>query len=94
MTLEQDFQYVWSKLRQDANFKPRDYQTIGGGWTTDTWEEQGVRALLQDEGYTRVIVLPGVFSAYQTADRPVQITQGKETDFYELILPLFEMKAG
>jgi len=36
METRADFHNLWNHLRQDDNYQPRDYQTIGGMWTVDT----------------------------------------------------------
>jgi len=33
METRADFHNLWNHLRQDGNYQPRDYRTIGGRWT-------------------------------------------------------------
>lgn len=53
-------------VKQDKFYVPRDYQTIGGAWTVDTWKRGVVTLQVMDEGYTKVIQAPGlrVFAGY------------------------------
>lgn len=82
--LQIDFNRVWEIIRKDENFIPRNYQTIGGMWTTDTWKKHGIRALLQDEGYTRALVTETV-TAYQTGDHPMMFLRGSKDELREEI---------
>src|SRR5690554_1296274 len=43
------FNQIRIKLRQ--HYVPRDYQTIGGMWTTDTYKHNGVTLHVSSEGY-------------------------------------------
>ncbi len=36
MTIENMFNEIYRFVRKDENFIPRNYQTIGGGWTVDS----------------------------------------------------------
>lgn len=41
-----------NQLKQKNNYIPRNYQTIGGMWTTETWKNDNLRLQVMDEGYT------------------------------------------
>lgn len=47
-------------VKQPEFYVPRDYQTIGGMWTVDTWQKGNIRVQLMDEGYTTVVDAPGL----------------------------------
>jgi hypothetical protein len=47
---------IFSNIRYDENYVPRNYQTIGGMWTVDTWQKNGITIQLEDEGYTKAIL--------------------------------------
>lgn len=48
-------------VKQSEFYVPRQYQTIGGMWTTDTWQRGDVKVQVMDEGYTTVITAPGLY---------------------------------
>lgn len=54
------FDEIVKIVKKPENYIPRDYQTIGGMWTVDTWIYRGVRVQLMDEGYTTVILAPNI----------------------------------
>lgn len=39
-------------VKQDENYVPREYQTVGGMWTVDTYKKGDVTVQLMDEGWT------------------------------------------
>lgn len=47
-------------VRQREFYVPRQYQTIGGMWTTDTWKCGDVVVRVMDEGYTTIVYAPGL----------------------------------
>ena len=53
------FFILTANIKTDANYIPRDYKTIGGMWTVDTWKLGDLQYQLMDEGYTSVIRGPG-----------------------------------
>lgn len=55
MTPEELFTSIKLLVKTPENYVPRNYETIGGMWTTDTWKLGDVVFLLMDEGYTEVI---------------------------------------
>lgn len=64
-------------VKQKQYYVPRDYQTIGGMWTVDTWKRGSVTVQLMDEGYTTVVQAPGlhVVSGYNGKEY-VEFRQG------------------
>ena len=50
------FDTIFSSVAQKENYVPRNYKTIGGMWTLDTWEKNGIKVQLMYEGYTRKII--------------------------------------
>ena len=49
------FDTIFRSIAQKENYVPRNYKTIGGMWTIDTWEKNGIKVQLMDEGWTRKI---------------------------------------
>lgn len=43
-------------VKQSEYYIPRTYQTLGGMWTTDTYERDGVKVQIMDEGYSTCII--------------------------------------
>jgi hypothetical protein len=56
----QTFLRIAAHIKKPTFFVPRPYQTIGGMWTVDTWELDGVRVQVMDEGYTTILHAPGL----------------------------------
>jgi hypothetical protein len=54
MTLK-EFNRIYHSIRTKKNYVKRDYETIGGMWTADTWENDIWKAQLLDEGCTQVL---------------------------------------
>ena len=75
METRADFHGLWNHLLQDGNYQPRDYQTISGMWTVDTWQDNGIVAQLMDEGWTQVIRAPGLI-AVMTGDDAMRFDRG------------------
>jgi hypothetical protein len=75
-------------IKQDEFYVPREYQTIGGMWTIDTWERDGVRYQLMDEGYTQVITADNlkVVEGYIDGEIHIKYEKGNEQMIKELII--------
>lgn len=58
MTDKEIFYKLYAIIRKPENYVPRDYQTIGGMWTVDTWRKGDVTLKIMDEGYTMIISAP------------------------------------
>jgi hypothetical protein len=54
------FELIKNRIKTDENYIPRNYQSVGGMWTVDTWREGVVEYQVMDEGYTSVISSPTV----------------------------------
>jgi hypothetical protein len=50
------FNELVAKIKIKENFVPRDYKTIGGMWTVETWQKDDLKVQLMDEGYTLVLL--------------------------------------
>jgi hypothetical protein len=55
-----NFGKIKDTVKTDENYVPRNFQTIGGMWTVDTWKKGDIIFQLMDEGYTSVIRAPGL----------------------------------
>ncbi len=53
---ENIFNELVAKIKIKENFVPRDYKTIGGMWTVETWQKDDFKVQLMDEGYTLVLL--------------------------------------
>lgn len=53
--LSTSFQTLVRKIKQPENYIQRNYKTIGGMWTVDTWHLNGCIYQVMDEGYTQRI---------------------------------------
>jgi hypothetical protein len=51
------FSSIYNAIKQDAFYVPRNFQTIGGAWTRDTWRAGEFTVYLEDEGYTQGIMV-------------------------------------
>ncbi len=62
LDVREAFTAIWSQVCAGENYVPRDYQTIGGMWTVDTWKAiiDGVEVTAQqmDEGWTMRLIFP------------------------------------
>lgn len=47
-------------VKQKQNYVTRDYKSVGGMWTVDTWKQGSVTVKVMDEGYTTVVCAPGL----------------------------------
>jgi hypothetical protein len=54
------FERIVQAVRDKDYYVPRDFQTIGGMWTVDTWCRDGITVQLMDEGWSTKIVAPGL----------------------------------
>ena len=68
-----------SEVKQQVFYVPRNYQTMGGMWTVDTYVRGEVRVQVQDEGYTTKLTAPGleVITGYNGKEY-VTYVQGSE----------------
>ena len=56
MELKKLFCEIRSIVKINENYVPRDYQTMGGMWTVDTYKKLNVMFQIMDEGYTTRII--------------------------------------
>jgi len=50
-----EFDRIFYNIKNTGKYLERNYKTIGGLWTVDTWIKGEWKAQLLDEGYTAVI---------------------------------------
>lgn len=87
------FNKIFSTITSNKeNYIPRDYQTIGGMWTTDTYKFNGIICRIEDEGCSRTIIhleegetKKVLCKAYQFYDKAVRIDVGTEQDLENLL---------
>ncbi|RST57648.1 hypothetical protein D5F11_021550 [Siminovitchia terrae] len=46
------FNQIEKMVRQSAHYVPRNYKTVGGMWTVDTYKKGNVTLQIMDEGWT------------------------------------------
>ena len=56
MDAKEAFNIIYSKVKNPANYIPREYKTVGGMWTVDTYQLGSIKAHSMDEGYTDKIL--------------------------------------
>lgn len=83
MTSLELFNAIRNIIKTDANYKPRQFNTIGGMWTVDTWEFNGITYQLQDEGYTSTIQTPK-FYATKNYNDSITIQKGDDLDLLKI----------
>lgn len=87
MTEDQAFSKVYSTVKQTKNYIPRNYQTVGGFWTVDTYaiEVNGSKVTAQsmDEGYTDKIISEKVV-AFRFCNGKIDYMKGNLADLIEL----------
>jgi hypothetical protein len=69
------FERIVQAVRDKDYYVPRDFRTIGGMWTVDTWRRDGITVQLMDEGYTTRIMVPGL-DVSQTDVRDLEYQEG------------------
>jgi hypothetical protein len=48
-------------VKQPKYYIPRSYQTIGGMWTVDAYERDGVKVQIMDEGYSTSVIAENLY---------------------------------
>ena len=84
------FVILYSKVKLRGNFVPRDYQTIGGMWTVDTYRLGNVLAQSMDEGYTDKLLSDKVV-VYRYSNGKMEYTKGTAQDLIDLVGELNEI---
>jgi hypothetical protein len=69
------FERIVQAVKDKEYYVPREFQTIGGMWTVDTWRRAGITVQLMDEGYTTRILAPGL-DVSQTETRDLKYQEG------------------
>lgn len=74
-------------LRNPKNYVPRNYQSIGGMWTVDTWRLGEATLQIMDEGYTTIIKAQGlkVIRSYVGRVENIRYEEGSESDMVALL---------
>jgi hypothetical protein len=76
------FYNIIKLVKNRENYVPRNYQTVGGMWTVDTYKLDNVVVQLMDEGYTLRLITEEVI-ATDYANK-FEIEKGTEKDLKEL----------
>lgn len=72
------FNKVWDAIRKKENYIPRNYQTVGGMWTVDTWRYDNIIIQLMDEGYTQRILTTDL-DVFQNCRNELTFMKGDKT---------------
>ena len=81
--IQNAFSKIFWAIRKDENYIPRPYKSIGEMWTVDTWEKDGVRVQLLDEGSTRKIISE-ILVCVENYNGDVSFDKGAENDLFSL----------
>ena len=84
---------IFTAVREHGRIIPRDYQTIGGFWTVDTymWDKlPEVRVQLMDEGWTTAIITPNL-NVYEGGNNIPNFRIGGEDELSELYVQVKEL---
>lgn len=73
-----DFKLIKSKIKTQQNYIKRNCETIGGMWTVDTWENNGIIYQVMDEGYTERIFIPEVLDVIKNYNNDIVFKIGSE----------------
>lgn len=77
------FDFVTNELRQSIYYVPRNYQTIGGMWTVDTYRYDDITLQIMEEGWFLKIVSLN-FIASERSDH-FEIEKGTIKDLEQLM---------
>ena len=80
------FDKVARVVRQQENYVPRQYKTVGGMWTVDTYKKGNVTLQVMDEGWTTRI-FNEQFSATDSGGH-FKIEKGSLDDLKSLLLSI------
>lgn len=79
---------IFKFIQRDDNYVPRNYRTIGGAWTVDSWKYNNIVVQLCDEGYTKKIITDDL-NVYVFNDNVVYDKGSKE-----LLISLYNLIFG
>ena len=92
MTDLQKVQTLIDLVKQTEYYVPRNYQTIGGMWTIDTYERDGIKVQVSDEGYSTSIyaenLIVWVRWDYKTNKDWVEFREGNVVTVENLLVSL------
>lgn len=87
MDANQAFMAIQHIVKTNANYVPRNYESVGGMWTVDTWKLGEFRVQLEDEGYTMAVFAPGLV-VRKMAYNGLAVTTGTEDDLVDIAYAL------
>ena len=82
MLKEELFYKIVRLVKTKENYVPRNYQTVGGMWTVDTYKLGNATVQLMDDGYTLVLIAPEIHIIDTVND--FEPKKGTEKDLKEL----------
>jgi hypothetical protein len=77
------FNQIEDIVRQTIHYEPRNYQTVGGMWTVDTYKKGDITLQVMDEGFT-VRVITDKVSAMNRGGY-FEVSKGTVEDFEEVL---------
>jgi len=76
----EDFIRVKLAVQKRENYVERNSKTVGGRWTVDSWELNGVVFSVMDEGYTERIFVKGKLEVIKRYDNKLLFKMGSYED--------------
>lgn len=77
------FERIVQAVRNKDHYVPREFTTMGGMWTVDTWRKDGITVQLMDEGWTTRIVASGL-DVSQSGTHDLQYHEGAAEQLIQL----------
>lgn len=84
-----NFRRVKLAVKKSENYVKRNTPTIGGMWTVDSWELDGVVFSLMDEGYTERIYVKDKLEVIKRYDNKLIFKTGNYEDL-EILADSFD----
>lgn len=77
------FDHVTNVIRQTVYYVPRNYKTVGGMWTVDTYKKGDMTVQIMDEGWTIKLITPNVIAVESGSN--FEIEKGTISDFEKVL---------
>lgn len=84
MNSKEAFSKIYYAISTTDNYVPRNYISIGGFWTVDTWQKNEVTVRLTDEGWTRIILVQDRLHVHEDGNNVLTFYNGTEQDLVKL----------
>lgn len=84
MNSKEAFSKVYRAVSIKANYIHRNYSSMGGIWTTDTWKKGDITTRLGDDGWTKMILVEKRLLVYEDGNGEITFYKGTEEDLVKL----------